>query len=60
MKHSHNHAHSHSHAVGINQKNKNVFLIGIGLNMAFVLAEVIAGFANKFNGAAHRCRSQFK
>ena len=41
--------HSHSHAQGpveINQKNKNVFLIGIGLNLAFVLAEVIAGFAN--------------
>ena len=37
-------AHSHSHAVEINKDNKNIFLIGIGLNMAFVLAEVIAGF----------------
>jgi cobalt-zinc-cadmium efflux system protein len=43
MEHSHSHAHG---AVEINQKNKNVFLIGIGLNLAFVLAEVIAGFAN--------------
>jgi len=30
--------------VEINKDNKNIFLIGIGLNMAFVLAEVIAGF----------------
>ena len=43
MEHSHNHSHSHSHAVEINKGNRNVFLIGIGLNMAFVLAEVIAG-----------------
>jgi cobalt-zinc-cadmium efflux system protein len=43
MEHSHSHAHG---PVEINQKNKNVFLIGIGLNLAFVLAEVIAGFAN--------------
>ena len=45
MEHSHNHSHSHSHAVEINKGNRNVFLIGIGLNMAFVLAEVIAGIA---------------
>src|SRR5690348_11695511 len=44
MEHSHSHEHNHSHAVEINKSNKNVFLIGIGLNMAFVLAEVIAGF----------------
>ena len=43
MEHSQNHSHSHSHAVEINKGNRNVFLIGIGLNMAFVLAEVIAG-----------------
>jgi cobalt-zinc-cadmium efflux system protein len=43
MEHSHNH--SHSHAVEINKSNKNIFLICIGLNMAFVLAEVIAGIA---------------
>jgi cobalt-zinc-cadmium efflux system protein len=45
MEHSHSHAHGDL-PVAINQKNKNVFLIGIGLNLAFVLAEVIAGFAN--------------
>lgn len=44
MEDSHNHAHSHSHAVEIDKSNRNVFLIGIGLNMAFVLAEVITGF----------------
>jgi cobalt-zinc-cadmium efflux system protein len=45
MEHPHNNSHSHSQAVEINKSNKNVFLIGIGLNIAFVLAEVIAGFA---------------
>ena len=39
------HPHSHSHSAEINKSNKNVFLIGIGLNMAFVLAETIAGIA---------------
>ena len=37
--------HSHGHAVRIDKSNKKVFLIGIGLNLAFVLAELIAGFA---------------
>src|SRR5690242_20459173 len=41
--HAHNHSHNHSHSVEINKKNKNVFLIGIVLNMAFVIAEAIAG-----------------
>src|SRR3954471_15918245 len=40
----HSHSHSHSHSLQINKSNRNAFLIGIGLNMAFVLAEVIAGF----------------
>ena len=44
MEHSHNHSHEHSHSVEITKRNKNVFLVGIGLNMAFVLAEAIAGF----------------
>jgi len=35
---------SHDHAMEIHKSNKNIFLIGIGLNMAFVLVEVIAGF----------------
>src|SRR6478609_4004066 len=45
MEDSLSHIHSHSHTVEINKDNKNVFLIGIVLNMAFVLAEVIAGIA---------------
>jgi len=45
MAHSHNHSHGHSHPVEINKHNKNVFLVGIGLNIAFVVAEAIAGFA---------------
>lgn len=44
MDHSHDSGHSHSHAVEITSKNRNVFLVGIGLNMAFVVAELIAGF----------------
>lgn len=45
MEHTHEHSHSHSHAhtVAINPSNKKVFMIGIALNMAFVVAEVIAG-----------------
>src|SRR5689334_19108412 len=39
------HSHSHSHTVEINKSNKSVFLIGIALNLAFVLAEVVAGIA---------------
>jgi cobalt-zinc-cadmium efflux system protein len=50
MSQSHDHLHGHAHAVEINKTNKNVFLIGIGLNMAFVLAEAIAGFV--FNSVA--------
>src|SRR6476660_7198009 len=38
------HAHGHDHAMEIHKSSKNIFLIGIGLNMAFVLVEVIAGF----------------
>jgi len=45
MEHSHSHTHGHAHTVEINKSNKNVFLVGIGLNMAFVLAEAIAGIA---------------
>jgi cobalt-zinc-cadmium efflux system protein len=38
------HDHTHSHQPDINQGNKNAFLVGIALNAAFVLAEIIAGF----------------
>src|SRR5262245_53949006 len=44
MENSHIHSHAHSHAIAIDQ-NKNVFLVGVGLNLAFVLAEVVAGIA---------------
>jgi len=43
MEHSHSREHGHSHALKIDKSNRNVFLIGIGLNLAFVLAEAIAG-----------------
>jgi cobalt-zinc-cadmium efflux system protein len=43
MHHPHEHSHDHAHSVHINKSNVNVFLIGIGLNVAFVLAEVVAG-----------------
>ncbi len=39
--HSHGH-HSHSHAVGNNYNG--IFLLGIGLNIAFIIIEVIYGF----------------
>lgn len=42
---SHNHSHNHDH--GINPiNNSNAFIVGIGLNIAFVIAEVIAGLLN--------------
>ncbi len=43
--HSHNHGHTQSHTVGINKGNQRIFLTGIGLNLIFVFAEAIAGFA---------------
>jgi len=45
LEHLHSHTHDHAHAMEISKSNKNVFLIGIGLNIAFVLAEIIAGIA---------------
>ena len=41
--HDHNHSHSHSHNVDMEHMNKRAFVAGICLNLAFVLAEVIAG-----------------
>jgi cobalt-zinc-cadmium efflux system protein len=43
MEHSHDHTHHHSHSVDVTESNRKVFLIGIILNLAFVVAEVIAG-----------------
>ncbi|MEO6915615.1 MAG: cation diffusion facilitator family transporter [Chitinophagaceae bacterium] len=42
MEHDHDH-HSHSHQLDFEKGNRNAFLIGIGLNFAFVIVEVIGG-----------------
>jgi cobalt-zinc-cadmium efflux system protein len=42
MAHDHEH-HSHSHALDFQHGNRKAFIAGICLNLAFVLAEVIAG-----------------
>src|SRR3954462_6229850 len=39
----HHHDHAHTHEVQFDNGRRNVFLIGIGLNLAFVLAEVVGG-----------------
>ena len=47
MEHIHGHEghdhHGHSHQLDFEHGNRNAFLIGIGLNLAFVIIEVIAG-----------------
>src|SRR3954471_10261595 len=43
MEHSHSHEHHHHHTPNITRLSR-AFIIGIGLNMAFVLIEFIAGF----------------
>jgi cobalt-zinc-cadmium efflux system protein len=40
---AHDHEHSHSHALNFEHGNRKAFIAGICLNLAFVLAEVIAG-----------------
>lgn len=47
MAHDHSHAHAHSHAVSFNEASLRAFQIGIGLNVLFVLVEVVAGLAYK-------------
>jgi cobalt-zinc-cadmium efflux system protein len=42
MAHDHEH-HNHSHALDFEHGNRKAFIAGICLNLAFVLAEVIAG-----------------
>jgi cobalt-zinc-cadmium efflux system protein len=42
---AHAHEHTHTHGVDLAVTNNNAFKIGIGLNIAFVIAELIAGFA---------------
>ncbi len=41
---AHDHAHTHSHSVEIDSSNRRAFIAGICLNLAFVIAELIAGF----------------
>ncbi|HMG66519.1 MAG TPA: cation diffusion facilitator family transporter, partial [Chitinophagaceae bacterium] len=42
MAHDHGH-HDHSHSVNFEHGKTNAFVIGIGLNLAFVLVEIISG-----------------
>jgi cobalt-zinc-cadmium efflux system protein len=42
MAHDHAH-HNHAHNIDVSRGNRNAFIIGICLNLAFVVAEVIAG-----------------
>lgn len=44
MAHDH-HSHSHSHDVQIDKSNQSIYIAGIALNLLFVIAELIAGFA---------------
>ena len=44
---SHNHNHNHSHTIDINPvDNGKAFIVGIGLNVLFVIVEVVAGIMN--------------
>lgn len=40
---AHEHEHHHSHAPDFSHGTKRVFIIGIGLNLLFVIAEIVAG-----------------
>jgi cobalt-zinc-cadmium efflux system protein len=42
--HHHDHHHNHSHGLDFGHGNQRPFIIGICLNAAFVIAEVVAGF----------------
>jgi len=44
MSHDHDHhSHSHSHGLDFHESNRRAFIVGIYLNMAFVVAEIIGG-----------------
>jgi cobalt-zinc-cadmium efflux system protein len=47
MAHDHSHAHGHTHAVSFNKASLKAFQIGIGLNVLFVVVEVVAGLSYK-------------
>ncbi len=42
----HDHTHDHSHTVDIQSANKKAFVIGILLNVAFLVTEIVAGIIN--------------
>ena len=42
---AHDHQHNHSHDVQIDKSNQTIYIAGILLNLLFVIAELIAGFA---------------
>ena len=51
MSHDHDHhSHSHSHGLDFQESNRRAFIVGIYLNMAFVIAEIIGGLV--FNSMA--------
>lgn len=43
MAHDHNHSHSHSHSASVSDAYSRTFMIGIGLNISFVIIEIVAG-----------------
>ena len=44
MSHDHDHhSHSHMHGLDFQQSNRRAFIVGIYLNMAFVIAEIVGG-----------------
>ena len=44
MSHDHDHrSHSHSHGLDFQESNRRAFIVGIYLNIAFVIAEIIGG-----------------
>ena len=44
MSHDHDHhSHSHSHSLDFQESNRRAFIVGIYLNIAFVIAEIIGG-----------------
>lgn len=45
MSHDHSHVHDHSHTKSFNEAGLKAFQVGIGLNVLFVLVEVVAGLA---------------
>jgi cobalt-zinc-cadmium efflux system protein len=45
--HSHGHSHAHAHSLSFSEAGLKAFRVGIGLNIFFVLVEVVAGLVYK-------------